>query len=86
MRLAIGVIGGLLIGGGLGAQLSGDLVMLTAPIGAVIGAWLAHRGRASVDRDQELDQGEWHDGAENQGFGGFFGGGGDDDGGDDGGD
>ena len=63
MRLAIGVIGGLLIGGFLGAQLSGDLVMLTAPLGAGIGAWIAQRGRKSP----EYGEGAWQDGTE-QGY------------------
>lgn len=63
MRLAIGVIGGVLIGGFLGAQLSADLVMLTAPLGGAIGAVIAQRGRKSPG----YGDGEWHDGNE-QGY------------------
>ena len=81
MKLAIGVIGGVVIGGYAAAQLSGDAVMLGVIGGGVIGAIIAKR--LGADTKTDGDNGAWYDGSEqsydNNGWGG-------DDGGGDGGD
>lgn len=65
MKLAIGVLGGIVIGGYVMAELSSDAVMLGVIGGGVMGALIARRLGAKATPDD--DNGAWYDGTE-QGY------------------
>lgn len=62
MRLAVFVIGGIVVGGYAAAQMSGDLAIIGMIAGGAIGGIAARR--LGGDADKSGDEGAWCDGTE----------------------